>query len=154
MPATPSARVEEPGETPTVCTCISVTCTTSWVDWVHGDLWLCPEGILRKSRGLLTTLENVDARGIRGTLDPTDLPRQAVPITARLLVAAADKRNWWIVWEDVERARQQSGPLSHALHILLKDGQKVTFRWARKEGSVGFLNAALQQALGERFLNA
>ena len=102
----------------------------------------------------MTTLENVDAKGIRGTLDPNDLPSQAVTTRARLLVAYADKRNWWIVWEDVESAKQQSGPLSHALHIRLKDGRKVSLRWARKEGSVAFLNAALNQALGERFVEA
>jgi hypothetical protein len=144
--------VEEPGEISTVCTCISITCTTSWLDWVHGDLWLCPEGLLRNSRGLLTTLENVDAKGIVGTLDPGDLPKQAVSMTVRLLVADADKRNWWIVWEDIESAKQQSGPLSHALHLRLKEGRKVTFRWLRQEISVSVLNAALREALGQRFV--
>lgn len=41
------SRIES---TDTACTLISVSCTTSWFDWIHGELWICPNRFLHKER--------------------------------------------------------------------------------------------------------
>ena len=38
------------------CTLISRSCTTGWLDWAHGELWVCDDGLLRKSLGLVETV--------------------------------------------------------------------------------------------------
>jgi hypothetical protein len=30
-------------------TLISASCTTSWFDWIRGELWLCPNGLLARA---------------------------------------------------------------------------------------------------------
>jgi hypothetical protein len=148
----PGHRTDELDRAPGVCTLVSISCTTAWTDWVHGDLWLCPDGLLRASRGLGATLANTSRKTmVKRTVDPTNRPTEIIGPDERRRVAAADKRNWWIAWDDIARAKQQSGPLSHALHIELTDGRKVSLRWLRQDGPVDFLNAALRETLSDRF---
>jgi hypothetical protein len=132
------------------CTLISISSTTSWIDWVHGDLWLCPDGILRASRGLEATLKNTSKQGFKQSVDAQNRPTQGISLDDCQRVAAADKRNWWITWPEVARAKLQSGPMSHALHLELTDGRKASLRWLRQDGPTDFLRTALQAALGPR----
>ena len=93
------------GDTRAACTQISMTCTTSMTDWVHGDLWLCSDGLLRRSRGWRATTSNVDNRGARQIVDPREIrPTQAFSTEERLQIAASDKRNWWIPWDQIAEA--------------------------------------------------
>ena len=48
------------------CVLISASCTTSWFDWIHGELWLCPDGLLRRSVGLTRHLSTRRREGHQG----------------------------------------------------------------------------------------
>lgn len=133
------------------CTLISITCTTSMTDWVHGELWLCPEGILRRSRGWRATLGNTGSRGVRTSVDPTDRPGRAFTPSERRDIAATDKRNHWIPWADISEARLGSGVMSHGVHVTLRDGRRVSLRWMAGEGGLELLEEALSARLGGRF---
>lgn len=56
-----------------ICVLISASCTTGWFDWIHGELWLCPNGLVRRSLGLWKTYRQSNHR----TVDPAHRPTRA-----------------------------------------------------------------------------
>ncbi len=134
------------------CTLISITCTTSMRDWVHGDLWLCPDGLLRRSRGWRGTFANAGSRGVRTAVDPNDRPSRTFTASEVTKIAAADKRNWWIPWSSIARATLGYGVLSHGVHLTLADGRRVSLRWMTGEGGYELLKETLEAQLGDRFV--
>jgi hypothetical protein len=134
------------------CTLLSITCTTSMADWVHGDLWLCPDGLLRRSRGWLGTLANASSRGVRKVVDPANRPTRTFSAAERLEITGADKRNWWIPWESIVEAKLGHGVLSHGLHLTLTDGRRVSLRWMTGEGGIDLLEERLRILLGPRLI--
>lgn len=132
------------------CTLIAITSTTGWLDWVHGDLWLCPDGILRRSRGPKATLENAESKGMKELVHASHPPTRTFTDADCAAIATADKRNVWVTWDQVASARLASGPLSNALHLQLTDGRNLSLRWLRQEGPLDFLRSRLQDALGDR----
>ncbi len=134
----------------TECTLISITCTTSMRDWVHGELWLCPDGLLRRSRGWRATFANAGSRGVRTAVDPHNRPTQTFTSAELRDIAGRDKRNWWIPWSDIAVARLGYGVLSHGVHLTLVDGRRVSLRWMTLEGGYELLKETLSARLGER----
>jgi len=134
--------------TAVTCTLVSLSCTTAWTDWAQGELWLCPDGLLRKSRGWLATVAG--SLGAAGRFDHKKRPTRLIGDEERTRTAAAGNRNWWITWDQIESAKLQAGPMSHALHLLLTDNRKVSLRWLRADGPTDFLRTALRDALGQR----
>lgn len=132
------------------CSLLSITCTTGWLDWVHGDLWLCPDGILRRSRGAKSTVGNAESGGMKELVSATHRPTRAFTDDEVAAIARADRRNVWVTWDQVASARLVSGPMSHALHLELRGGRKISLRWLRQEGPADFLRARLVAALGHR----
>jgi hypothetical protein len=132
------------------CTLLSITCTTGGFDWVHGDLWLCPDGILRRSRGWRVTLRNTGSMGIKDAVDWRNRPTRIIAEGERRQIASVDKRNWWVPWDQISRAKLSSGPLSYGLHLELTDGRKEKFEWLRQDGPADVLMATMTASLGER----
>jgi hypothetical protein len=132
------------------CTLVSMSCTTSWIDWVHGELWLCPDGLLRKSRGWAATVAG--SIGMQTAIDRKNRPTRLIGDDERHRLVAMDKRNLWITWDEIASAKLQSGPLSHALHLQLTDGREVSLRWLRRDGPTDFLEVALSATLSDRML--
>ncbi len=142
---------QDPRTTRATCTQISMTCTTSMTDWVHGDLWLCSDGLLRRSRGWRATMSNVDNRGARQIVDAREIrPTQAFSTEERLQIAASDKRNWWIPWDQIAAAKLGYGPISLGIHVTLNDGRKISLRWFKSEGGMDRIKAAMEPILGPR----
>jgi hypothetical protein len=53
-------------------TLLSRACTTGWLDWVWGELWLLPDGVIRVSSGWSDTLSEAIRNARVGTrLGPT-----------------------------------------------------------------------------------
>lgn len=130
-----------------VCTLLSITCTTGMTDWVHGDLWLCPDGLLRRSRGWRATIANTGSMGVKDVVDVKNRTTRTIGIEERRQIAGADKRNWWLPWDQITRAKLESGPMSIGLHLILTDGRKLSLRWFRMEGGADELKAAMQPIL-------
>ena len=141
---------DDPRTTRAACTQISMTCTTSMTDWVHGDLWLCTDGLLRRSRGWRATMSNVDNRGAKQIVDAREVRPTAFTTEERMQIAASDKRNWWISWDQIAEAKLGYGPISLGIRLTLTDGRRISFRWFQGEGGMDLLKAAMSPILGAR----
>lgn len=129
------------------CTLVTASCTTSWFDWIHGELWLCPQGLLRRSLGLGTTLRH----GARQTVDPGSRPTRTFTAADIRLILAAGRRNRWILWSELSHASLKRGIVDRSLHLELGDRRREKFIWLRIDGGYDLLEAALSRSLPGRF---
>ena len=125
---------------------ISASCTTSWFDWIHGQLWLCPDGVLRRSLGLWSTLSH----GKGSTVDTTNRPTRVFGPADIQRVVATGRRNRWIPWTAVSRATLKLGIVDHSLHLELGPGRREKFLWLKADGGFDILEPALERALPGR----
>jgi hypothetical protein len=131
----------------TGCTLITATCTTSWFDWIHGELWLCPTGLLRRSVGLAATIRH----GSQRTVDPSDRPTREFGLDEIAQICAAGRRNRWITWAEITHATLKRGVIDHSLHLDLGVGRREKLLWLRSDGGYELLETALSRALPGRF---
>lgn len=129
------------------CTLITASCTTSWLDWAHGELWLCPTGLLRRSMGLIRTIRHMN----RQTADPLDRPKRAFGLEEIAQIRAADRRNRWIAWAEITNATLKRGVIDHSLHLELGVGRREKLLWLRIDGGYDLLESALARELPGRF---
>ena len=130
-----------------VCVLISASCTTSWFDWIHGELWLCPAGLLRRSLGLWATIRHSNRRSV----DPTNRPTRAFRLGEIVHILAAGRRNRWVTWGEISHAILKRGVLDHSLHLDLRNGSREKFLWLRIDGGYDVLEETLARSLGGRF---
>ena len=123
------------------CALVTVTCTTGWFDWTLGELWLCPDGLLRRSRGLVSTVMGPRYRPPLRAFDPSQV----------LELIDADPRNKWITWHQISQATLKRGLIDHSLHLELADGRFEKFLWLGGDGGYDTLAAALPRVLPGRF---
>ena len=126
-----------------VCTLVSASCTTGWLDWIHGELWLCPEGLLRRPLGLGATI----AHGAGPTVDSADRPRRG----AEDVRGHRSGRGLWLPWDAVELAELRTGRMTHSLHLHLPNNRTVKFLWRGVDGALEYFQATLPAMLGARF---
>lgn len=134
------------------CSLISRTCTTGWFDWIHGDLWLCPRGLLRYSRGI-SGMRSYLASG-RSEIDRTPESarlKRTFTVAEMQPLVASDRRNRWYSWDQIDRATLKWGILDHSLHLDLLDGGHAKFLWMKLDGGFDILQVALSEALPGRF---
>jgi hypothetical protein len=129
------------------CILISASCTTSWFDWIHGELWLCPGGLLRRSLGLMATFSH----GSGQTVDPANRPTRAFTLTELMEIAGAGRRNRWLPWSAIFRATLKLGVIDHSLHLELRNARREKLLWLRVDGGYDLLELALERALPGRF---
>jgi hypothetical protein len=125
---------------------ISASCTTSWFDWIHGELWLCPDGILRRSLGLWSTLRH----GRGPTLDVDNRPTGAFSAADVQRIAASGRRNRWVPWTSISSATLKTGVVDHSLHLELGPTRRAKFLWLKVDGGFEILEPALEHALPGR----
>jgi hypothetical protein len=128
------------------CILITASCTTSWFDWIHGELWLSPDGLLRRSLGLIATFRHLLGR----TVDPDIRPTRRFTPTDIDRVVHAGRRNRWIPWSAVTRATLVPG-VAHTLYLELGDKHREKFMWLPVDGGFDLLEPALSRALAGRF---
>jgi hypothetical protein len=128
------------------CTLISASCTTGWTDWIHGELWLCSDGLLRRSLGLAATLRH----GVRPTADALARPSRTFSDTDIRQIASANRRNRWIPWERVAAAELSHALGADSLRVVLDDGQQFRFLWLRVDIPFDDFVERLSPMLNER----
>lgn len=126
---------------------ISASCTTSWFDWVHGELWLCPDGLLRRSLGLWTTVRHF----VGPTVDEDARPTRSFSRADIEAILEAGARNRWIPWSQVAFARLKQGPMDNSLHIDLVGGRAEKFLWLAVDGGEEPLEDAFARFLPGRW---
>jgi hypothetical protein len=101
-------------------------CTTGWLDWIHGQLWLFPEGLLRARGNLQITI----AQSARGPL-----PDQLTATTdeRELAQLAREKGNLWIPSTAIRSASIRRGLTTERLLLTLVDGSRIKLLWPGNE---------------------
>lgn len=118
---------------------LSKSATTGWLDWMHGELWLFPDGLLRVPMGWGKTILMVGY---------FFNPRRAQPHTFSDDERAAlitRRRNTWIPFADMQRATLRHSMGADELAVTLANGQRKQLLWLPH--SVVF--ATLQQVLSQ-----
>lgn len=133
----------------TQCTLVSASCTTGWFDWLHGELWICQEGLLRRPLGLRATL----AHGTGPTVDPVS-PATRRLTAADMAQATSAGRGLWLPWDAIARAELRHGILTDSLHLELKDGRRRKLLWMAVDYAYPPLAEALERSIGDRFAGA
>jgi hypothetical protein len=123
------------------CVLVTAGCTTGWTDWIHGELWLCPDGLLRKSLGFAATVKHA----MFPTVNPNSRPVAGFSATDIERIVSGRGRNLWIAWGDIEQAVLR--PVR--LDLLIRGGRKVTLMWVPVD-DVAPLRDRLPGVLGAR----
>jgi hypothetical protein len=131
------------------CTLVSASCTTSWFDWIHGELWLCEDGLFRRSLGLMTTVAH--SMPLRQTVDPGNRPTRVFSTTEIAAIVAGGRRNRWIAWTEIQHATLKLGIADNSLHLDLAGGRHEKFLWLAIDGGFEFLEKELPGRLSGRF---
>jgi hypothetical protein len=130
-----SPRLQEP------CVLVSAGCTIGWTDWIHGELWLCPDGLLRRSLGLMKTVKH----GMWPTVNAGTRPARAFSNDDIAEVLAASRRNYWVPWQGIDHAVLRP----HRLDLQLAEGGQLTLMWVPVD-DISPLKERLPSVLGMR----
>jgi hypothetical protein len=109
-------------------TLVAWSCTTGWADWVHGELWLLPDGLLR----VRTSFGETMAHGVRplpvsqrGTKQISDEDLEAA--------VCAHRTNHWIRAGEIASASFRRGLTTTRLAVELAGGDRRKLLWLRRE---------------------
>lgn len=122
------------------------TCTTGWLDWVHGELWLLPTSLVRIRSGLTETVANSLGSSL------------TAPIPGHLIgydpaaVLAGHRTNKVIPFDAVARVRLHGGLTTSALTVSMVDGTRHKFLWLASEPARRLLADRLLPVLGARLI--
>ncbi|MDQ0930381.1 hypothetical protein [Streptomyces turgidiscabies] len=123
---------------------VAASCTTGWLDWIHGELWLLPDCLLRVRSGFVDTLTNSFGSGLTArdsyrfiTHDPET-------------VLAAHSTNKLIPFADMARARLHGGVTTSGLEVTMTDGTRHKLLWMSSEPARRLLRERLLPLLGPR----
>ena len=127
-------------------TLISRSCTTSWLDWVHGELWLTDKALIRTRLSLSETLAN----GTGDTLAAVAAPVAVPPHLSPELVVAGHPTNRYIALAEIEFAALHRGHVSDRLNLRMRDGGRNKLLWLSADPAYQILREALRRGLDER----
>jgi hypothetical protein len=118
---------------------ISRSCTTGWTDWIHGELWLSPQRLMRRRIGFWRTIGNGLWRTVPSPLPVYDITEEQV-----LAVEREHRTNLAVSWSDVADADLRKGLLTDRLLLRMNDGVRhrlLCFSW---DGAFGELAPVVQ----------
>jgi hypothetical protein len=122
----------------TIGTLLTASCTTGWLDWIHGELWLLADGLLRTRSNLASTLGHANQR----TLPDEPVQRDFSSGEIEQL-QHQHKTNLWIPRDAIVSASIFTGLLSGRLSLKLKDGRRLKLLWLRTDNASEPLKHAL-----------
>ncbi|MFF7867274.1 hypothetical protein ACFZCT_12510 [Streptomyces qaidamensis] len=121
------------------------TCTTGWLDWIHGELWLLPDRLVRIRGGVPATM----TVGLVG-------PELAAPDTFRTLahdpdaIRSAHRTNKVLPITEITHARLHGGLTTSGMTLSMADGTRHKLLWMSMEPARGLLRDRLLPLLGPR----
>ncbi|WP_190049865.1 hypothetical protein [Streptomyces lomondensis] len=124
---------------------LATTCTTGWLDWIHGELWLLPGHLVRIRGGLLATM----VTGFSG-------PDLAAPDTHRALaydpdaIRSAHRTNKVLPLAEIAHARLHGGLTTSGMTLTMADGTRHKLLWMSTEPARRVLRDRLPPLLGPR----
>jgi hypothetical protein len=117
---------------------ITSSCTTGWLDWIHGDLWLLPDGLLRIPTGVAATASHGLLHTVSG-----DLAEREFTGVELQKIASRGKKNLWLQADHIKRADIHTGVMTSRVNLWMADGQKVKLLWIRGDHAERPLSTAL-----------
>lgn len=127
---------------------ISMAVITGWDDWIHGELWLLPDGLLRVPSGLLRSLgdgliqsggQQLHGRGARRTFGDGDIS-----------AVSSRPRAYWIRFDEIDAAALRKGIINGRLRVRTRDGDTRKLLWQRTDGVARRLEPVLREQIGGR----
>lgn len=125
---------------------VARTCTTGWLDWIHGDLWVTPTCLVRVRAGLLDTVANSTGPGLAART-----PGHTVSYDPAA-VRAAHRTNKVIAFDEIAHARLRGGPITYGLAVMMTDGTSHELLWRSSDPARRLLMDRLLPVLGERLV--
>ncbi|MER7838948.1 hypothetical protein ABTY98_24480 [Streptomyces sp. NPDC096040] len=120
---------------------LAESCTTSWLDWIHGELWLLPDALVRIRSSLIASLGHSRATArspYRHVLyDPT-------------AILATHRTNKVIPLAYIAEARLHGGVTTSGMTLRMTDGTHHKLLWLSTEPARRLLRDRLLPALGPR----
>ncbi len=117
---------------------ITSSCTTGWLDWIHGDLWLLPDGLLRIPTGLAATASHGLLQTVSG--DPAEREFTGPELGK---IASRGGKHLWLQADHIERADIHTGVMTSRVNLWMVDGQRVKLLWFRRDHAERPLSTAL-----------
>jgi hypothetical protein len=108
------------------------------VTWIHGQLWLLPEGLLRVRTDLDTTIGHANRRTVVDELLLYEFAPGEIALLAR-----QDKRNLWLRADEIVAASFREGLLNSRLSLTLDSGRRIKLLWLRADPAIAPLKQAL-----------
>ncbi|MFF8934998.1 hypothetical protein ACF08O_09795 [Streptomyces paradoxus] len=124
---------------------IARTCATGWLDWIHGELWLLPDQLVRVRGGLPAAM----TVGLLG-------PELATRDTFRTLahdpdtIRSAHRTNKVLPLTEIANARIHGGLTTSGMTLSMADGTRHKLLWMSMEPARGLLRDRLLPLLGPR----
>ncbi|WP_158681095.1 hypothetical protein [Streptomyces viridochromogenes] len=124
---------------------LATTCTTGWLDWLHGELWLLGDRLVRIRRSVAATM----AAGFNG-------PELAGRDTYRTLahdpeaIRSAHRTNKVLPLAEIAHARLHGGLTTSGMTLTMADGTRHKLLWMSTEPARRVLKDRLPPLLGSR----
>lgn len=119
---------------------ISGSCTTGWFDWIHGELWLSSDRLIRRRLGFWRTLGHGLWRTVR-----SPAPVYAITAEQVLAIQREHRTNVVVSWSEVVEADMRRGVLADCLALRMNDGTRHRFYWLAWDGAFGQLAPVIQK---------
>ncbi|MEV1144171.1 hypothetical protein [Micromonospora sp. NPDC049799] len=124
---------------------ITRSCTTGWADWVHGELWLLPNLLVRRRLTLQQTRAHANGRTV-----PHPLPEVRAASMPLDEILSAHPTNKVLALDTVVEARLHRGLMTDRLAVTMRDGNRHKLLWLKVDPAYEVLCHALAEPLGQR----
>ncbi|GCE23558.1 hypothetical protein [Dictyobacter kobayashii] len=130
-----------------VATLLTASATTGWFDWIHGELWLFSDGLLR----IPLDLETTKRHAIGPTINEQQRPQRSFDQTT-LQTLLTSQKNVWVPREAIQKAYLHHGIITDRLRLNVGDQRFVKFLWFPWDGARQLLQSTLADWLGSELV--
>lgn len=117
---------------------VTASCTTRW-DWIHGELWVLPGGILRARLDRETT----KAHGLERTVPEAPIEREFDDAEIAVLVSE-HRANLWIPADRIASARFRFCSYATELRLGMRDQRDIRLCFLRVDAGAEPIMTALE----------
>lgn len=130
-----------------IATLLTASATTGWLDWIHGELWVLPHGLLR----IPLTLATTSLHGMGPTVDTQQRPQRSFD-QATFQTLSTSPKNVWVPRESLQQAYLHHGIMTDRLRLALADRRSIKFLWFPHDGARHLLQTTLTEWLGSNLI--
>lgn len=123
---------------------LAASCTTGWLDWFHGELWLLPDSLVRARGGFVDTVVNSISPGVREHTATSVIGYNPAA------VLKGHHTNKVIPFDGITHASLHRGLTTSGLTVTMTDGTRHKLLWLSSEPAHRVLTDRLLPVLGSR----